>query len=144
MADSTREAALKALRAALEGIGPEVTVRRNPATDEGAPPLIVIRDGDPGEAEYYIGAARPYGYEHEVPLTVVVKGADDAARTTALDALLQQIGAALEADPTLGGAVEHAEAGEPDTDVEPVDGGKALAAALVPVTLSYTTTSPLG
>jgi hypothetical protein len=62
----------------------------------------------------------------------------------ALDALLVTIGATLSADPTLGGAVEWSEAGAPRTEDLAIEGAAALKGAVVPVTLVYTSTQPLG
>ena len=44
-------------------------------------------------------------YQHAVELEVYVEEGDAAAREVGFDALLQQIGAALDADPTLGDLV---------------------------------------
>ena len=63
--------------------------------------LIILRDGDPGEPEQALGGFGSTYYQHAVEIEVYVEEGDAAARDAAFDALLQQIGAALEADPTI-------------------------------------------
>jgi len=75
---------------------------------------------------------------------VTVAGTTPAARTTLLDALLVDIGAAITGDRTLGGAVEWAQPGAPDFEDVEVDGAAAARAATIPVTLVFTAAgSPL-
>jgi len=144
MTDSKRETAIKALVAVLGTItGPdvdrgEVDDRRIPAGGR-----IVVPDGDPGEPEIYLSPPT-YAYRHRVPVAVQVQDGDDAARIALVDGILQAIGAALDADPTLGGAVEDATAAAPDiTDID-VDDGAAIREAVVDITLDYATDTPLG
>ena len=65
--------------------------------------LIILRDGDPGEPEQALGGFGSTYYQHAVEIEVYVEEGDAAARDAAFDALLQQIGVALETDPTLEG-----------------------------------------
>jgi len=144
MADSVREAALKALFDLLLTVaGPEI-LRDAPESHEvkeGG--LIVLRDGDPGEPEIMLSPTG-YAYEHRAELVVKVRNAKAEQRNPALDAILQAIGAALDADPTLGGAVDLAVPSAPDTQDDSVAGAQPIKAALVTVTLSYFTPTPLG
>jgi hypothetical protein len=59
------------------------------------------------------------------------------------DALLQQIGAALESDPTLGGLAFSLMYGRPEAAIEAVAGARAIKAATLTVTVDYDTDAPL-
>jgi hypothetical protein len=68
---------------------------------------------------------------------------DAAARYAAFDSLLQQIGVALEADPTLGGLVFGLTYGRPEPAIEAVAGAPAIKGATLTVTVDYETSAPL-
>ena len=101
MPASKAEQVLEALRAALETV-PDAVVQRNSVLPEKAPAggLLILRDGDPGEPEQALGGFGSTYYQHAVEFEVYVEEGDAAARDAAFDTLLQQIGAALETDPT--------------------------------------------
>ena len=144
MADSKREAALKALLSVLAGIsGP--TVKRNMLEEQDLPDggLIVLLDGDPGDPDVTLSPPSYY-FQHRAEVVVHVGGGDAAARDAALDALLQQIAAAVSADDTLGGAVEMATLEPAEFLGEPVEGGAAVKSAEFGVVLEYEATTPLG
>ena len=65
------------------------------------------------------------------------------ARDAAFDALLQQIGIALEADPTLGGVAFGLTYGRPEAPIEAVAGAPAIKAATLTVTVDYESDAPL-
>jgi hypothetical protein len=141
---SAREATLEALLARLQTVdGPEVA--RNEVLPAKIPPdgLLILRDGNPGEPEVTLNPLS-YLWQHRAELEVVVEGAIPAERDATLDALLVAIGDTLSSDPTLDGAVEWSEAGAPRTEDLAVEGAAALKGAVVPVTLVYTSTQPLG
>lgn len=144
MADSPREAALKALLSLLQGISGPV-VKRNEPEAQGIPGggLVMLRDGDPGEPEELLSPLA-YSWNHRAEVVVQVQAGAASARDAALDAMLVAIGAALAADPTLGGVVEMATPGAPELLDEPVEGGAAVKAALVPVFLEYLSSTALG
>ena len=104
MPASKAEQVLDALKALLETI-PDAVVARNSVLPEKIPDdgLIILRDGDPGEPEQALGGFGNAYYQHAVEVEVYVEEGDAAARDAAFDDLLQQIGVALEADPSLGG-----------------------------------------
>ena len=133
--------ALKALLATVPGTG----VERNGVLPEKIPAggLIVLRDGDPGEPEQALGGFGNAYYRHAVEIEVYVEQGDAAARDTAFDALLQRIGAALEADPTLGGLAFGLTYGRPESSIEPVPGAPALKTGTLVVTLDYEADAPL-
>ena len=72
-----------------------------------------------------------------------VEEGDATVRDAAFDALLQQIGAALEADPTFGGLAFGLTYGRPETGIEAVAGAPAIKAATLSVTIDYETSAPL-
>ncbi|GAB5390191.1 MAG: hypothetical protein Alpg2KO_31590 [Alphaproteobacteria bacterium] len=145
MPDSAREAALKALTSQLAAGLSGVSVSRNdPVEEEIGAGQVTVWDGDPGQPVQSFSPPL-WHWEHEALLEVLVEGLDPDPRSAALDALLQQVGAAIEADPTLNGTVEFAQvAGLAPTDHELIPGGVEIAGMPVIVLLHYTSSSPLG
>ncbi len=74
-------------------------------------------------------------------IEAVVQGAD---RDGAFDALCASIGAALLADRTLRGLCDWVEAEAPQPVDLPVEGAASLKAAVIRVSLFYSTSDPLG
>ena len=144
MPASKAEQVLEALRSVLETV-PGATVQRNSALPEKIPEggLIILRDGDPGEPEQALGGFGSAYYEHAVQVEVYVEEGDAAARDAAFDDLLQQIGAALEADPTLGGLAFGLTYGRPEPGIEPIAGAPAIKGATLSVTVDYEADAPL-
>ncbi len=137
---TTRETVLAALHARLQPLAAltlrdEVLPERIPAAG-----LIILRDGQPGEPEVTLSPLR-YHYQHRAELEVVVQAPNGRAST--FDILIVAIGAAIEADRTLGGLCDWVEP-EPPASVDlPIDGAAALKAAVITVVLHYTATGPL-
>jgi hypothetical protein len=144
MPASKAEQVLEALRAALETVS-GASVQRNSVLPEKVPGggLIVLRDGDPGEPEQALGGFGSAYYQHAVEIEVYVEEGDATARDAAFDALLQQIGAALEADPTLGGLAFGVTYGRPEPAIEPIAGAPAIKSATLTVTVDYEAGAPL-
>jgi hypothetical protein len=144
MPASKAEQVLDALKALLETF-PDAVVERNSVVPEQIPDggLIIMRDGDPGEPEQALGGFGNAYYQHAVEIEVYVEEGDAAARDAACDALLQQIGAALEADPTLGGLAFGLTYGRPEAAIEAVAGAPAIKSATLIVTVDYETDAPL-
>jgi hypothetical protein len=141
---SRPEAILEALKGLL-GPVPDAVVQRNSALPEKIPDggLIILRDGNPGEPEQALGGFGNAYYQHAVEIEVYVEEGKAAARDAAFDALLQQIGAALETDPTLGGLAFGLTYGRPEPSIEPVAGAPAIKTATLTVTVDYETSAPL-
>jgi hypothetical protein len=78
-----------------------------------------------------------------VEIEVYVAEGDAAARDAAFDGLLQQIGAALESDPTLSGLAFGLTYGRPETSIEAVSGATAIKTATPTVTVDYESDAPL-
>ena len=144
MPASKAEQVLEALKALLETV-PDAVVERNSVLPEKIPDggLIILRDGDPGEPEQALGGFGSAYYQHAVEIEVYVEEGDAAARDAAFDDLLQQIGAALEADPTLGGLAFGLTYGRPEPAIEAVAGAPAIKSATLTVTVDYETDAPL-
>ena len=68
-----------------------------------------------------------------------IEEGDATVLDAAFDALLQQIGAALEADPTFGGLAFGLTYGRPEPAIEAVAGAPAIKAATLTVTVDHET-----
>jgi hypothetical protein len=143
MPASKAEQVLDALKALLETL-PNASVNRNSVLPEKIPDggLVILRDGDPGEPEQALGGFGRTYYQHAVEIEVYVEG-DAAAPDAAFDALLQQIGVALEADPTLDGLAFGVTYGRPEPAIEAIAGAPAIKRATLSVTVDYETDAPL-
>ena len=137
---TTRETVLAALHTRLSAL-PALTLR-DAVLPERIPTsgLIILRDGQPGEPEVTLSPLR-YHYQHRAELEVVVQAG--SGRASAFDDLIAAIGAALEADRTLGGLCDWVEPEAPASVDLPVEGAAALKAAVITVVLHYSTTGPL-
>ena len=144
MPASKAEQVLDALKTLLEMV-PDAVLARNSVLPEKIPDggLMILRDGDPGEPEQPLGGFGSTYYEHAVEIEVYVEEGDAAARDAAFDDLLQQIGAALEADPTIGGLTFGLTYGRPEPSIEAVVGASAIKSATLTVTVDYETDAPL-
>jgi hypothetical protein len=144
MPASKAEQMLGALKALLETI-PHAVVARNSVLPEKIPygGMIILRDGDPGEPEQALGGFGNAYHQHAVEIEVYVEEGNTAARDAAFDALLQQIGAGLEAEPTLGGLAFGLTYGRPEPAIEAVIGAPAIKSATLTVTVDYETGAPL-
>jgi hypothetical protein len=144
MPASKAEQVLDGLKALL-GTVPHAVVERNSVLPEKVPDggLVILRDGDPGEPEQALGGFGSTYYQHAVEIEVYLEKGDRAVRDTAFDDLLQQIGAALEADPTLGGLAFGLTYGRPEPAIEAIAGAPAIKSATLSVTIDYETSAPL-
>lgn len=135
-----RETILAALYARLSAL--PATALRGEVLPERIPTagLLILRDGEPGEPEVTLSPLR-YHYQHRAEIEAVVQGAN---RDVAFDALCAEIGAVFSADRTLGGLCDWVEAESPQPVDLPVEGAASLKAAVIRVSLFYTTSDPLG
>lgn len=139
MADSVREAAMKALLAALETVTGPTVLRDEPQPEEiPADGLIVMREQDPGEPDEMMSPPRD-AWIHPVNVEIYVRDAANVTRAEALDAIGQGIAAGLNADRTLGGKVTHLDFGPPVRNDDAVDGAAAIGAWVLSVYLHYET-----
>jgi hypothetical protein len=144
MPASKAEQVLEALETLLETV-PDAVVERNSVLPEKIADggLVILRDGDPGDPEQALGGFGNAYYQHAVEIEVYLEEGDDAARDAAFDALLHQIGVALEADPSLGGLAFGITYGRPETSIEAVAGAPAIKTATLTVTVDYESDAPL-
>lgn len=112
----------------------EVLPERIPATG-----LLILRDGEPGAPEVTLSPLS-YTYQHEVEIEVVIQGDD---RDTRFDALCSSIGTLIAGDRTLGGLCDWLEAEAPKPVDLAFEGAASLKAAVLTLTLHYTTSDPL-
>ena len=142
---SRTEQVLTALTDRLRTV-PKAKVERNTAAPERIPRggLIVLRDGDPGEPEQTLGGVGSVYYSHAVEIEVYVETGEAAARDAAFDALVRNIGAALDADPTLGGLAFGMTTARPGIDTEAVIGAPAIKTGIVEAIVEYESETPLG
>ena len=103
--------------------------------------LLILLDGEPGEPEVTLSPLR-YHYQHRAEIEVVVQGTND--RDAAFDTLCVSIGAVIIANRTLDGLCDWVEAEAPQPVDLPVEGAASLKAAMIRVSLFYTTSDPLG
>ncbi|MBW4984135.1 acyl-CoA transferase [Mameliella sp. CS4] len=116
-------------------------VERNLVVPEAIPAagLVIMRDGRP--AVESVTLPRTYHLDHDVEFEFYAQGA--TGREAVTDARRQELGAAIEADRTLGGLCDWVEAQPVESDDQRVQGGKSMRVDVVRVTLSYATTNPL-
>ncbi|RMF07694.1 MAG: acyl-CoA transferase [Alphaproteobacteria bacterium] len=140
---TTRETILTALFGVLQGV-PGAKVLRGDVLPERVPSggLVILRDGDPGEPDVTLSPLA-YHWQHTAEVEVIVQGKTSTDRDSAFDTLAAGIGAALAADRTLGGLCDWTEPEAPQPADLPIEGAQALKAAVIAVTLHYTTSDPL-
>ena len=142
---SKTEQILIALKSALEAI-PDISVERNSAVPEKIPSAgrIILRDGTADEPEQPLGGFGGVYCRQDAEIEIYVENGDAAARDAAFDTLLQQIGTALDADPTLGGLTFGLTYGRPEIDTEAVIGGPAIKAGTLIVAIEFEANTALG
>ncbi|MDA1356098.1 MAG: acyl-CoA transferase [Proteobacteria bacterium] len=142
---SRTERILEAIKTLLITV-PNAKIERNTAVPEKIPTggLIVLRDGDPGEPETALGGFGVVYYSHGIEIELYIEDGNATARDAAFDGLVQAIGTALEAEPTLGGLAFGMTYGRPEINTEAVAGAPAIKSGVMTVTVEYETTSPLG
>lgn len=138
---SPAEAAVSALFDALDGLsGPDVY--RAEALPQRVPAggVVNLVEGDPAEDDPILGVYRRQ-WVLTVEVQLAVRAATGPARRSALDRLARSVATAVDADPTLGGAVHYAEMDllQPVQEIAP-EGADVYAAAVLPVRLYYEST----
>jgi hypothetical protein len=98
--------------------------------------------GDPGAPEVTLGILT-YSYDEELEVALASPpGIADAVAWR--DEKLEAIGAAVQADRTLGGLVEWLDVSAPEDDALVLDGGPSQGWSSFTITASYSTSNPLG
>jgi hypothetical protein len=98
--------------------------------------LVILRDGDPGEPDVTLNPRTEF-YSHRVQLEALVTPASDGGREAMLDALIEDVAAALAPDPSLGGLAENLRLGPPETGTLAIDGAAPNLTAGLVVTVEY-------
>lgn len=138
-----REQVLSSLFTLLQGIGGGTIVLRNEVLPERIPAagLLILRDGTPGEAEVTLSPLR-YHWRHRAEVEVFVRGS--SGLELAFDTLAEGIGQVIAADRTLGGLCDWIETDAPEPADLAVEGAPTIRAAVLILTLHYTSNDPLG
>lgn len=106
----------------------------------GAGGCVIGDSGDPGEPEMDLSPP-VYNYRHVMWLDVAAANGDGGS---ALDAMLTPIGAAIEADRTLGGLCDYLDCGAPERGSHEGEMVTGINWAGVPIIAEYSTSNPLG
>lgn len=97
--------------------------------------------GDPEETGVDLSPLT-YFYDHRFPIEIgAPAGGGDADE--AIDAMMQSIGAAVQADRTLGGLCEWLDVSAAEVNDRAVEGAEALRWGQFDIIASYSTTNPL-
>ncbi|MBI4030846.1 MAG: hypothetical protein HY370_04160 [Proteobacteria bacterium] len=144
MPTSKAEEILEEIKTLL-GDGCAARVERNSVLPEKIPSdgLIIIYDGDPGDPDLVLGGFGSAYYQHAIEVVVYMEEGDPAQRDQKFDALLLQIGAALESHADLDGLVAGLTYSRPEISIEPVIGGPAIKTGTIILIAEYETATPL-
>jgi hypothetical protein len=148
MTASATESALLALKAALDASTALPDVRRDPVFDDIFEELAVgphkfgrvlaMRAGDNVETTRRFGTgSNAFEHVREAEIEWFVAGAEGASLNSTFDDGINAIFSAIEADPTLGGAVELAEIVAPPELGTDQAGARAVLTALIRVQLTF-------
>jgi hypothetical protein len=120
------------------------TVRRNEALPERVPAdgLVILRDGDPGEPDVTLNPRTEF-YSHRVELEALVTRTADGSDEAVLDALIENVAAALAPDPSLGGLTENLIFGPPEVGTLAIEGAAQVLTARLNLTVEYLASDPL-
>lgn len=108
----------------------------------GAHGRVIVRSGDPGEPAMDLSPP-VYNYEHAIPIEVSAYATDAGSGEKIVDGMFALIAAAMEADRTLGGAVDYVDAAAPLTDDDETEGAAVLRTGSATLVVTYSTTHPL-
>jgi hypothetical protein len=119
-------------------------VRRNEALPSSVPAggLVILRDGDPGEPDVTLNPRTEF-YSHRAEIEAFVTQPVGGDGEAMLDALLSAIGAALAADPSLGGLADNLYLSAPEISVLAIEGAAPILTARLTVTVEYLVSDPL-
>lgn len=135
---------LLALKALVQAALPAAEVRGfdgDSSVPEIIPPggMVIGHFGDPGDPDVTLNPPT-YSYRHRIPLEIA---APEGVGGLTLDAMLPPIGAAIAADPFLGGLCEYLTAEQAAREDETRD-DVSINWADINVFAHYSTTNPLG
>lgn len=118
---------------------------RNAAVPEIIPTqgLVILRDGNPGEAETALGGFGVVYYSHEVEIEIYVAEGDQGTRDTQFDQIITNIGIVLDQNPDLNGLIYGITVSRPDVSVEGITGAHAIKSGVMSVIVDYETSGAL-
>lgn len=137
-----REQLIQAVLAALAGTGAKVLRNAEVPTTVPAEGLVIFRDGEPGEPDVTLSPLS-FSFNHAMQLEAYAQASAKAARVTTLDGLISAMGTALAADRNFGGLADWSMPGAPVVTDHGSTGAQSVAAAHIPLAVTYTTTDPL-
>lgn len=140
---SRREEVIRAVQSLVASALPLSEVKRNVEAPDRpfAGGVVIVRDGDPGEAEVTMSPLT-YTYSHAIRLEVIAVASAET-RSAVLDAMLMSIGQAVEADRTLGQLCEWLEPSQADAGDATAPGGQPVRWAELDIVAVYSTANPL-
>lgn len=139
---------LQEVAAAIEALvvaalpGSDVARNRLKPIEIPAGGSVDLTDGEPGEPELDLSPLR-YNYAHAFPLFFAAPETASLTAVEALDAMHVAVGAAVEADRTLGGLVDFLETVAPQIEVNETAGAASTAQSEAAIVAHYATSSPL-
>lgn len=124
----------------------DVIIERNEDTpvDYDGSPIIIIRDGEPGEADQACGQFGPCIYTHTIDIELYVHSADRVTRDQRWARLLRGIDTALSADKTLGGQVFGMQYSNPAANSSLVEGAENVKSGTLSLVTDYQTVGRIG
>ena len=144
---SKRLEVLRAVKAMIEAALPGMTVlglENAGAAPERIDPTgrVIIRAGDPGDPA--VDLSPPvYNYDHRIPIEIAAYQTSSLTAEEAVDAIVEDIADAIEADRFLGGAVDYLDGYSPSTDDLYVVGADVARTADLVLIATYSTDKPL-
>ena len=140
---SKKEQVLEYLKGLLATALAPTEVKRNVETPEAIKPdgLIIIRDGEPGEPEQFLGGFSMCIYTHRIEVEIYCQ--KNTGLDNSYDQIVQKIGAALESNPYFGGLITGKSYGQPAPSNELIDGAADIKTAVLDLFVEYDTPSPL-
>lgn len=141
---SKTETILQTLAAFLDA-NTSAKFERNASVPEKIPSegMIILRDGNPGVPDEALGGFGAAYYEHEIEIEIYVAEGKQIDRDTVFDALVMEIGAALELGGGLNGFVFGMTYARPDVSIEIIPGSHAIKSGTIDLTIDYETPTPL-
>jgi len=129
--------------AALPGIDVQGIDGEDAAPDRiGSNGLVTVEAGDPGKAE--IDLCPPtYNYQHQIPFTVEAAPSADMTAQQVVDAILELMSTAIEADRFLGGLVDYLDAEAPPSNDDYVEAAVTTSSRSGVITATYSSSHPL-
>ncbi|MCG8354323.1 MAG: hypothetical protein MI920_02005 [Kiloniellales bacterium] len=141
--ESVKELALLRLKERLEAIE-DIEVGRNVAVPEKLRlgRYVAIADGEAEEIDPLLGNEGPFAYVHEISLELSVQASKATDRDAMYDRLERDVGAALDADLTLGGVVESmVRRPSAPPDIDGVAGAPEMKSGIMVVVVEYQSAS---